>query len=280
MTADTGARLLGPPGATVLDVPYGPAPAHRLDIYWPAVPAPGDPAVLMLHGGAWRMGDKSGLAREAGQFAASGILAVSANYRLIDPAVPGTTWPVQRHDSELALAWLKANSGALRIDPARITAMGASAGGHLALFAGLPVAMSGAARAPLVAGVISLSGPTDLRAMYRTRPGMISALLDAGDAGPDDDAARAASPCTYVGAGGAPVLLLHGIADKAVPFAPAVVYIDALRDAQVPAWLLTHPGGHLLKGVRPKARALMMAAQIGFVQRHRLDAPPGRQDLV
>jgi acetyl esterase/lipase len=74
---------------------------------------------------------------------------VSANYRLVDAAVPGTGWPAQLHDSEAALAWLKDHAAGLDADPAAITVMGVSAGGHLALFAGLAMTVSGEARAPL-----------------------------------------------------------------------------------------------------------------------------------
>jgi acetyl esterase/lipase len=183
------------------------------------------------------------------------------------------------HDSEAALAWLKDHAAGLDADPAAITVMGVSAGGHLALFAGLAMTVSGEARAPLAAGVISLGGPADLRAMHAVRPGMIEGLLASDAHRGFDDAAGAASPCSYVVPGAAPVLLLHGISDPAVPFGAALAYLSALLGAHVPAWLLTHPGGHLVNGASPALRGELMAAQIDFVQRRRLDRSPGRHDL-
>ena len=48
----------------IADVPYGPDPAQRLDVYVPAratagASAPRAPVIFMVHGGGWRVGDKA-----------------------------------------------------------------------------------------------------------------------------------------------------------------------------------------------------------------------------
>ncbi len=268
------------PGCDIsLDIAYGPLPAQSLDVYRPSMPAPGGPAVLLLHGGGWRTGDKSRFADTAPGFAQAGILAVSANYRL-STGDSDTRWPAQLDDAEAALAWLSANAPALGADPARICVMGASAGGHLALFAGLPPMRPGQADRPRAAGIISVSGPIDLPSMMKMRASMIRNLVGGTDPKSVHAAAAAASPLSHIRPGASPVLLIYGIADAVVPFDAAPAYQAALAQADVPAWLLSHTGGHLMKGAPRPARLAIQQAQTAFILKHRLDTPPGRQDLA
>ncbi|HWU02683.1 MAG TPA: alpha/beta hydrolase, partial [Novosphingobium sp.] len=107
----------------------------RLDIYAPAG-AQGLPVLLFVHGGGFVMGDKAadGWANGAvGRWAAQmGMVGVVMNYRL----APAHTWPAGAQDVGAAIDWLRAHVGAHGGDPARIVAMGTSAGavhvaGHL-----------------------------------------------------------------------------------------------------------------------------------------------------
>ena len=48
----------------IADVPYGPDPAQRMDVYVPAGTTAGAsaqraPVIFMVHGGGWRIGDKA-----------------------------------------------------------------------------------------------------------------------------------------------------------------------------------------------------------------------------
>src|SRR5262245_6950308 len=103
-------------------------------------------AVVFIHGGAWEGGDKSNFSvSHAEMFATAGFSVVSINYRIASYADPTTQWSAQLQDAQLAIRlqdaqlairWLRQNADVLRIDPARIGALGESAGGHLALFLG------------------------------------------------------------------------------------------------------------------------------------------------
>jgi acetyl esterase/lipase len=93
------------------------------------------PAILAIHGGGWRDGDKpfaDGFARE---FCPHGYVVFSINYRLAGR--PNGTWPAQIQDVQKALKYIRANAARFRIDPNRIASLGVSAGGHLATMVAL-----------------------------------------------------------------------------------------------------------------------------------------------
>lgn len=138
------------PGVTVIsDVDYlVPARAEKLDIYLPppafARPLP---AVLLIHGGGWRIGDKAdGRERNIGlTLAAHGYAVFSINYLLNtgepDPAtgelrLSRLAWPQNLYDCKSALRFIRAEAARYGVDPTRIAAMGGSAGGHLSMLLG------------------------------------------------------------------------------------------------------------------------------------------------
>ena len=88
------------------------------------------PAILAIHGGAWRGGDKAWGDEIAEALCPFGYVVLAVNYRL--GGRPNGTWPAQIEDVQKALRYVRANAGRLRIDPDRIASLGMSAGGHLA----------------------------------------------------------------------------------------------------------------------------------------------------
>jgi arylformamidase len=111
---------------------YGPTEAEALDCFRPRSHSASQgllPALLFVHGGAWR----GGLARNYA-FIADPFVAHSCAVLIPDFA------PVTELDGDLgrmtdqirrAIAWVLANAEALGIDPARIHLFGHSSGGHL-----------------------------------------------------------------------------------------------------------------------------------------------------
>ncbi len=110
---------------------YGTQDKQTLDIYPAQVRgAQLAPVIVMVHGGAWRTGDKrnSGVVENKWQhWGAQGAMVVSLNYRLLPEAKPDQ----QVSDVALAMAWLQRELPALGGDPQRIILMGHSAGAHL-----------------------------------------------------------------------------------------------------------------------------------------------------
>jgi acetyl esterase/lipase len=107
------------------------------DVYEPR--ADGDranrPAILAIHGGAWKGGDKAWGEQFAKELCQFGYVVFSINYRLSDG--PGATWPAQIEDVQKALRYVRANARRFRIDPTRVASLGMSAGGHLATMVAL-----------------------------------------------------------------------------------------------------------------------------------------------
>lgn len=93
------------------------------------------PAILAIHGGAWRGGDKAWGQQIAEEFCPYGYVVFAVNYRLSSRA--NGTWPAQIVDVQNALKHIRANARRFRIDPARIASLGMSAGGHLAAMVAL-----------------------------------------------------------------------------------------------------------------------------------------------
>jgi hypothetical protein len=65
-----------------------------------------------------------------------GVAVVSIDYRLSGDN-GSTPYPAHIHDCKAALRWTRANASRFHLNPGRVIAYGASAGGHLALHLGL-----------------------------------------------------------------------------------------------------------------------------------------------
>jgi acetyl esterase/lipase len=107
--------------------------ALRLDVFYPmAKRRRGYPAVLFIHGGGWRSGDRSQHVPMAQQLAAKGCVTATAEYRLSTEAL----YPAAVTDLKAAIRWLRANAKDFSIDTTRIAVWGFSAGGQLATLIG------------------------------------------------------------------------------------------------------------------------------------------------
>jgi acetyl esterase/lipase len=104
----------------------------KVDLYLP--PKTGKPSavVINIHGGGWNKGVKESQTGFSTFFKA-GFAVANIEYRLTGQA----TAPAAVEDSRCALIYLIRNAKALNIDANKIVIMGGSAGGHLALMAGL-----------------------------------------------------------------------------------------------------------------------------------------------
>jgi len=129
------------------------------------------PAVLAIHGGAWRGGDKAWGEQFADELCPFGYVVFSVNYRLAGR--PGGTWPAQIEDIRKALRYIRANAARFRIDPDRIAALGMSAGGHLATMVALRDDPAG--REGRVTVAVNLDGEHDMT----MPPGQVMADFEA-----------------------------------------------------------------------------------------------------
>ncbi|MPR35212.1 alpha/beta fold hydrolase [Salmonirosea aquatica] len=126
-----------PPGVRIdKNIPYStPMPGRDLvlDVYTPPQGTlRSRPAILMIHGGGWRSGDRSHNYPLAAQLAARGFVTVPIEYRLSTEAL----YPAAVHDLKAAVRWLRTHATTYGIDTSRIAVLGFSAGGQLAALIG------------------------------------------------------------------------------------------------------------------------------------------------
>jgi len=140
------------------DIAYGPAPAQRLDLYFPPGAAAGLPIHMFIHGGYWRAQVKEDYAFVADGITAAGAIAAIVEYTLM----PGARMESLVSETRAALAWLAAYAGEFGGDARRLTASGHSAGGHLVTYLGARGPHEAALPAPLPQAVLALSGIYDL----------------------------------------------------------------------------------------------------------------------
>ena len=86
------------------------------DVYLPPADSAVGIGVLLIHGGAWRLGDREQLRGYGFLVGRQGIAVVSPDYRLADEAA----WPAQLQDVKAGLRWMRHNAAELGIDPARL----------------------------------------------------------------------------------------------------------------------------------------------------------------
>ena len=88
------------------------------------------PVIVFFFGGGWKNGAYTQFVPHAQYFASRGIVAISADYRILNKHK--TTPDRAVEDAKTAIRWVRANAATLGIDPDKVIASGGSAGGHLA----------------------------------------------------------------------------------------------------------------------------------------------------
>ena len=236
------------------------------------------PAIVFIHGGGWRGGNRAAYRREIEEAARRGYVAVTASYRLTQPDEQRKAkypFPAQVHDVKCAIRWLRANAGKYRVDPDRIGVTGGSAGGHLSLMLGVTDESAGlegegchSEQSSRVQAVVNVFGPTDMLHLHETSEGAapIVASFLGGEPGEAEKAYRDASPITYVDSGDPPILTIHGTADTLVPPDQAERFDAAVKKAGADhELLLLEKQGH---GFRGEAVGEAQRAMYAFFDRH------------
>jgi len=109
----------------------------KLHIFEPQNGKKGEPrsAIIYFFGGGWSNGTPLQFYRECAHYAAKGMVAVTAEYRI---SYLHKTTPFESfEDAKDAIRWLRQHASDLNIDLNRIAAAGASAGGQLAAATGI-----------------------------------------------------------------------------------------------------------------------------------------------
>jgi acetyl esterase/lipase len=190
------------------------------------------PAVVKVHGGGWTGGSRRQGTDWNRWLNQLGYSVFDVEYRMSPP----DRWKDEVGDVKCALGWVALNAPKYRVDPARISILGLSAGGHLAMLAAYSM---GAARLPAscnvptvaVRSVVNLYGPVVLALLY-TSGGSVRQYIG-GSPAEYPDRYRTVSPLSYIGARTPPTITLLGTSDHMVPVEQVVSLDYALTQAGV-----------------------------------------------
>ena len=250
-----------PPGVRfVPDIAYREGnKAWKLDLAMPK--EQGDkpyPAIVFVHGGGWRGGDKRTGVGTIIEFATKGYVCITVNYRLLDEA------PISAciEDVKCAVRWLRAHAEEYNVDTDRIGAYGNSAGAHLVAMLGLCPASAGLEGdgpwqdySSMVHAVVSSATPTSFlvpmsdRQKNRQRREVSDRQTERNESGENrsrtnrasansprtlsEEMKKKISPMTYISADAPPFLLIHEESDQVVGVYHSDEFVKALREAGV-----------------------------------------------
>ena len=217
------------------------------------------PAFVTIHGGGWTGGDATRMYAFADAFARRGMVALSVEYRLHKPGGATTVFDCVA-DGRSAIRYVRAHAAELGVDPARIVANGASAGGHVAVataqFPGFDTAGEDQ-KVSAVPNALVLFFPV----IDTSKTGYGNAKLG--------ERWRELSPAHNVRPGLPPTLVFHGTGDTTTPFPGARLFADEMKKAGNVIQLDVNEGG--IHGYLFGTRELYedtLAKTEGFLRRH------------
>jgi len=240
------------------------------------------PAIVCIHGGGFRAGNREHYLPLCLRLAQHGYVAATVSYRLS----PLYQFPSPVEDVKAAIRWLRANARRFNLDPQRIGVTGESAGGTLTLFMGLTpdvAELEGTGnldQSSRVTCVVNYYGATDFTKSYgKSRDAAdVLPLFLGGDLEHERVAHERASPLNWVSPRAAPVLTIHGTEDPYVAYEQAGWITDRLRNAGVEAELETiQGGGHGFEGANAERAEQRM---FDFFDRHLLPNKSDRELVV
>ena len=214
----------------------------ELDLFEPQGAPAGRPALVIIHGGAFRDGSRTQaqLVSFAEYFTSRGWVSVSIDYRLLgDRGTLSPEWlqyvqnqvlPADRdqaaalypaaRDAKAAVRWLYANAATYQINTDYVTAMGGSAGAYLAIVLGVTDPEDFRDEVPVSAD------PT-LATTHLDQPSRVRTVIDHWGGLAHLRILEDLDGRSRFDVSDAPVSIVHGTADPTVPFTEA----EALRDA-------------------------------------------------
>jgi len=195
------------------------------------------PCLVAFFGGGWSSGTPESSMRWAKWAATKGAVGIAPDYRT-RTRFQGTPEDCVS-DGRAAMRWIEDHAKELGIDPTKIIALGASAGGHVAAWTAITAPGPGKddpAPAVQPAALILINPVTD------TKEGGYGGPRRFGN---KPERALAASVPDQMQAKMPPTIIFHGTTDATVPYANSVAMRDKLVAAGIRCELVTFEGlGH------------------------------------
>jgi len=231
------------------NIPYASLSAtQKLDIYLPETGSGPFPVIIAIHGGAFRMGSKTG-SDLAAMFEGlnHGYAVVAVDYRLSGEAV----FPAAVNDIKAAIRFIRKNAAAYSLNPDKIALWGDSSGGNLASVAGTTggtnalydPALGNLDVSDRVTAVVDWFGPVNFLLMDEQfeASGISPAFGKTSVATSAEsvylgrliteipEVAAQANPETYISSDDPAFLIQHGTADRNVPVQQSINFAEKLR---------------------------------------------------
>ncbi|MGC9354579.1 MAG: alpha/beta hydrolase [Mariniphaga sp.] len=176
------------------------------------------PAIVFFFGGGWVSGNPDHFKLQAEYFASRGMVAVCPDYRT--KSKHGTTPFESVKDARSAMRFLKKNGHRFGIDTLRIVASGGSAGGHLAACTAL-------------IGEVNASTDDLTFSPVPCALVLFNPVVDTGKLGYGYEKVKGRefeiSPVHHISGGVPPTLIMHGKADKTVPYENVVRFCRSMK---------------------------------------------------
>lgn len=272
----------------------------KVDIYIPEGGADKYPGLVYIHGGGWMEGGRSSCPGKA--LAKGGYVVACIDYRLVGKegtCSPDAIFPAAVQDVKSAVRWLRQNARTYQVDADNIGLIGDSAGGYLALLAGVSKGAKlfantqNSGPSDAVQAVVDWYGPVDVTEMEIafTDDACKVEYLDLADVyrgnanfeityawsrflgGALDsktvlERARKASPLSYLDGGDPPVLIIHGADDPLVPAEQHKILAEALKAKGIRNTLITLPGVGHSYGSSSNPNANFLVSSLSFLDSH------------
>ncbi len=176
------------------------------------------PVIISFFGGGWVAGDPQQFYGQSDYFASIGMVAISADYRLI--GTDGTTPFECVMDGKSAVRWVRENCEMLKIDPNKVVTAGGSAGGHVAVCTAVIEECEDDTN-------LIISSVPNATVLYNpvlntTKEGYGAEKLVGRE--------TELSPVHNVREGLPPTLVMHGTQDTTVPFQNAVEFVEKMQE--------------------------------------------------
>ncbi len=197
------------------------------------------PAIVWIHGGGWTGGDARTLFPNAQYFSYRNAVGFSIEYRLVKFHAAGVKDCMA--DCKSAIRFIRENAQLFSIDPNKLIVLGESAGGHLAACLGTiegyddPKDNLGISAIPnamiLYNPCIDMTLYPLMKNILKDKIADVKRLDSASIAAEDWNLAKQISPINHVKANQPPCLLIHGTADKVIPWQQSQRFYDAMKKA-------------------------------------------------
>ncbi|GGW79660.1 alpha/beta hydrolase [Alteromonas halophila] len=229
------------------------------------------PVILFIHGGGFVSGSKDTKNQQLRNFSKRGYVAASAMYRL----APKHKFPSQIEDIQLAIRFLKANAVRYHLDPDKIIVAGSSAGGYLAVMAGVTGNSDAfsdhglfSSQNSVVRAVIAQSPPiADFTLPTYQNSLAVQRLADPATTDIQKTLVNM-TPATYLDPNDPPFFLSHGSKDPLVPVQMSREFVEELNSIKHDYVYYEVEGGtHSLTKSAPQKAKMVFSELVKFIEK-------------